>query len=68
MIKARNQNDGVVDDIYERDLELMKKVYENAMFIANYLSWDMVQCNDGSRMRSIDDIHEEVYSLVRTRK
>lgn len=68
MIKARNQNDGVVDDIYERDLELMKKVYENAMFIASYLSWDMVQCNDGSRMRSIDDIHEEVYSLVRTRK
>lgn len=65
MRNARKQNEGVVNDIHERNLDFMKKVYENAMFIADYLSWDRVQCNDGNHMRCIEDIHEEVYSLVK---
>ena len=46
----------------------MKKVYQSAMFVADYLDWDKVQCNDGEKMRPIDDIHEEVYQLVKTKK
>lgn len=62
--KARKSNDGVSNDIHERDLEFMKKVYESAMFIADYLSWDKVTCNNGNKMRDIEDIHDEVYKLV----
>ena len=62
---ARKQNDGIANDIHESDLDFMKKVYASAMFIADYLSWDKVQCNDGDKMRSIDDIHDEIYNLVR---
>lgn len=61
---ARKQNEGIFNDIHESNLDFMKKVYESAMFIADYLSWDRVQCNDGNKMRSIDDIHDEVYNLV----
>lgn len=68
MRKARKQNEGVTNDIHESNLDFMKKVYESAMFIADYLSWDKVQCNDGDKMRSINDIHEEVYSLVKKEK
>lgn len=68
MRNARKQNEGVVNDIHERDLHFMKKVYDNAMFLADYFSWGMVECNDGDRMRKIDDIHEEVYSLVKKKK
>lgn len=68
MRNARKQNEGVTNDIHERDQEFMKKVYKSAMFIADYLSWDKVQCNDGNKMRKISDIHEEVYSLVKKRK
>lgn len=68
MRNARKQNEGVANDIHESNLDFMKKVYENAMFIADYLSWDSVQCNEEDKMRSIDDIHEEVYSLVKKRK
>ena len=68
MRQERKQNDGVANDIHERDLEFMKKVYKSAMFIADYLSWNMVQCNDGDKMRTIDDIHEEIYQLVKKRK
>ena len=62
---ARKQNDGIANDIHESDLDFMKKVYASAMFIADYLSWHKVQCNDGDKMRSIDDIHDEIYNLVR---
>ena len=66
MRKKRKENDGVSNDIHERDIEFMKKVYESALFVSNYLSWDQVKCNDKDKMRSIEDIHEDVYKLVKT--
>ena len=65
MRNKRKENDGVENDIHERDIEFMKKVYESAMFIAEYLSWDMIKCDENNNMRSINDIHEEIYSRVR---
>lgn len=62
---SRKDNDGVMNDVHERDLTFMKKVYDNAMFIAEYLSWDMIKCNDGNKMRSIDEIHEDVKCLIK---
>ena len=62
---ARNKNSGVEEDIHERDLDLMLKVYKNAMFLADYLSWDKIQCNEGNKFRSIEDIHEEIYQKVK---
>lgn len=65
MRRNRKQNDGIENDLHERDIEFMKQAYDNAMFVAEYLSWDMVQCNDGDTLRTREDIHEEVYRLVR---
>ncbi len=63
--QARKENDGVSNDIHERDLEFMKKVYKSAIFVADYLSWDKVECSKNDEMRSINDIHEDVYKLVK---
>lgn len=65
MRNSRKQNEGIVNDIHERDLEFMKRVYDSAMFISDYLSWDKIKCNDEERMKSIEDIHEEVYQKVK---
>jgi len=62
---ARKSNDGISNDIHERNLEFMRRVYENAMFVADYLSWSMVKCNDDDRMLSIDEIHQKVYTLTK---
>jgi len=67
MREERKQNDGVANDIHERDLSFMKKVYTSAMFVAEYLNWDMVKCDDKDKMKSIDEIHEKVYSLVKVK-
>lgn len=61
----RADNDGVKNDLHERNINLMKKVYDNSLFVANYFSWDLVNCSKDGSFRSIEDIHEEVYSLVK---
>lgn len=66
MRAARTENEGIQHDIHERDLEFLAKVYENAMFVAKYLGWTMINCatKDGKRMRSIDAIHKDVYKAI----
>ena len=65
MRKKRKQNEGIKDDIYEKDTSLMKKIYENAIFVAKYLKFSKVSCNNGNEMRSINDIHDDIYRLVK---
>lgn len=68
MRNQRNNNDGIKNDIHEKDLKFMKKVYDSGMFIADYLSWDKVDCSNDNELKEIEDIHEEIYNLVRKRK
>lgn len=62
---SRSNNDGIQKDIHETDLEYMKKVYDNAMFVADYLNWEMINCEENGKMRTIEDIHEDIYKLVK---
>lgn len=57
----RKANDGVANDIHESNLSFMKKVYDNSHFIANHFNFDEVNCEENNNIRSINDIHEEVY-------
>ena len=43
----------------------MKRVYDSAMFVADYLGWSAVRCDKDGKMRSIEDIHEDVYKLAK---
>lgn len=61
----RKENEGIENDIHERDTSFMQKVYQNALFVADYLSWDKVICNNGDKMKIIDEIHEEIYKVVK---
>ena len=63
----RKTNEGIINDIHERDLTFMKKVYDNAMFVAEYLNWDMVNCSTNDEMDSIENIHKKVYQKVKSK-
>lgn len=62
--KSRQENAGIINDIHETNLEFMKKVYENAIFLAKYLNWEIIKCDDKDKLREIDDIHEKILKRV----
>ena len=65
MRNARKSNEGLANDIHERDIEFMKKVYENAMYMSEYLGWEKIDCTNGSSMDTIENIHQKVYKKVK---
>lgn len=65
MRRVRQNNDGVQNDIHERDIAFLKKVYDNALFVADYLSFDIVECSTNDKMESPSEIHNKVYRLVK---
>ena len=61
----RNQNKASIKDIHEKDIDYLRKVYENAIFMSKYFGWDTINCDSNSKMRSIEDIHNDIYKLVK---
>lgn len=51
-------------DIHESDFDYLKKSYENSLYIAKKYDWQRINCIKDDNMRTIDDIHEEIYSIV----
>jgi dTMP kinase len=51
-------------DIHEQDLTYLKTCRETGRAAAIYYGWKIVECVRDGEMRSIEDIHEEIYSLV----
>lgn len=61
----RIDNEGIVNDVYEKDDILMEDIYNNAIYISNYLNWNIVDCSDDDTFKDKDTISEEVYRLVK---
>lgn len=54
-------------DIHESDIEYLRKSYENSLYIAKKYNWHRINCVDGSNMRTIDDIHEEIFKVIKNK-
>ena len=50
-------------DIHEKDAGYLERAYNNAMQIASLCGWKIIHCAEGDRIRSIDEIHEEIYQI-----
>lgn len=61
----RKANDGIKNDIHETDLEFMKNVSDTSIAIADKFGWSYIECIKDNQMRSAEDIHEDVYTLVK---
>lgn len=64
MRKKRKNNDGLENDLHERDMEFMKNVYNNANFIAKYLNWVIIDCADKDEIKSIEEIQKVILEKV----
>ena len=51
-------------DIHESDFEYLKKSYENSLYIADKYDWKRINCVENNQLRTINDIHNEIYSII----
>lgn len=70
LLKERNQNTNRVylrrkEDVHESDADFMKNSYKSAMWLAdNQPNWCKINCVEKNKLRTREDIHEEVYKNV----
>lgn len=64
--RANKINGSSKKDIHESNVEYLKKCYEFSCQLADYLNWKVIHCSsDGKSMRTIEDIHEEIYKEIK---
>lgn len=62
--RANKINNSAVKDIHESDMGYLRKSYDNAVFVANRENWTTVHCTNNGKVRSIEDISDEIFSIV----
>ncbi|WP_238884281.1 deoxynucleoside kinase [Clostridium sp. YIM B02551] len=63
--RANKFTGGKEKDIHESNKEYLVNSYNNSLDIANKYNWNKIKCNDGDKLRSIEDIHNEIYNYVK---
>lgn len=54
-------------DIHEKNRGYLQKSYENARWIAEKYGWTPIQCVGKGALKSIEEIHEEIYRVIKQR-
>ena len=51
-----------IKDIHENNMEYLEATYKNACELIEKYKWTEITCVKDGSLRTIDDIHEEIYS------
>ena len=65
LLRAREQNTHTQADIHEQDTAYLATCRRMGALAADYYGWTVISCVRNGKMRSIEDIHEEIYRHVR---
>lgn len=64
LMTGRYGGDESKKDIHEGDLEYLRRSQKAAAYCADKLGWKTVECVKDGQMRSIEDIHNEIMTLI----
>ncbi len=64
LMRHREQATGTQADIHERDSAYLATCRETGRAAAAYYGWTVIQCVRDGKMRTIEDIHEEIYRHI----
>ena len=64
MMRRREADTNTHADIHELDLEYLATCRRTGKAAAEYYGWTVIQCVEKGQMRSIEDIHEEIYRHI----
>lgn len=62
--RDNKDNRRTTKDIHESDINHLKDSYNNAVSLVDKYKWFKINCIKNSQMRTIEDIHEEIYNIV----
>jgi len=65
LLRWREAETGAKADIHERDSSYLRRCYGNARELARALNWRIITCAAGQGLRRAEEIHAEVWELVR---
>lgn len=59
-------NNETKKDIHESSREHLRSAYEAGIYVSKKYNWEHIKCcNENNKIRSIEDIHNEIYEIVR---
>ena len=64
MMSKRYEGDESKKDIHESNLDYLYKCRDAALDAAQEMGWFVIKCNDGNEPRSVEDIGNEIFSIV----
>ena len=64
MMRRREADTNTHADIHEQDMAYLATCRRTGKAAAEYYGWTVIQCVKDGKMRSIEDIHEEIYRHV----
>ena len=65
LMRHREASTNTSADIHEKDLQYLATCRDTGRKAARFYSWTVIDCVRDDRMRSIEDIHEEIYQHVK---
>ena len=64
LMRKRESDTGTQADIHEKDLAYLATCRETGRAAAQFYGWKVISCVKDGAMRSIEDIHNEIYCAV----
>lgn len=64
MLRNREHSTNTQADIHEKDMEYLATCRKTGKKAAEYYGWNVIECVRNGCMRSMEDIHAEIYRLV----
>ena len=65
LLRHREQNTNTKADIHEKDMQYLATCRQTGRQAAQFYNWTVINCVKDGAMRSIEDIHNEIYALVK---
>ena len=66
LMRHREQSTNTKADIHEKDTQYLATCRETGRAAARFYNWTVIECVRDGQMRSIEDIHQEIYRHVMT--
>ena len=66
MLRSREAETNTRADIHEQSMDYLRLCRNTGLQAASYYGWTVIDCSRDGKMRSIEDIHNEIFGLVKT--